>query len=73
MATEKFGAGGKLRTTEIVIPRHVRRITDQHGIIAMIDRRRLILRIRINMNVGYRITNHFLKKIKNTLHTPNYT
>ncbi len=57
---EKFGAGGKLQTTEIDIPRHVRRITDQ-----MIDRRLLILlRIGINMDVRYRITNHFLKKIK---------
>ncbi len=70
---EKFGAGGKLRTTEIDIPRHVRRITDQHRVIVMIDRRLLILlRIGINMDVGYRITNHFLKK-KHTSHKPNYT
>ena len=73
MATEKFGAGGKLRTTKIVIPRHVGRITkitDQ-----MIDRRRLLilLRIRINMNIRYRIANHYLKKIKNMSHKPNYT
>jgi len=72
MATEKFGAGGKLRTTKIVIPRHVGRITKITD--KMIDRRRLLilLRIGIDMDVQYRITNHFLKKIKNMSHKPNY-
>ena len=68
MATEKFGAGGKLRTTKIVIPRHVGRITKITD--KMIDRRRLLilLRIRINMNIRYRIANHYLKKYR-TCHT----
>ena len=64
MATEKFGAGGKLRTTEIDIPRYVRRIADQ-----MIDRRLVILlRIGIDMYIRYRIANHYLKKYR-TCHT----